>query len=243
MLAQYDTPDAILAHPADEFVARFVGDDRGLKRLSLRRVAEVELDPRERRRRRRARPADTTLRDALSLMLTEGRRALVVVDDGGAPRGVLRSTALERAPARELLRRAGAGHPRLRRGQRLRHREPPLLLGLGAGPLGATRSSRRCRARQADADRGRGRLRDLASPPRCSRTATGRSSTRSGSSRRSSTRSRASRSSSSSSRTGLTVTTVEIALVGYTLLILYRNILAGSARRRRRCSRPRAGWG
>ena len=29
VLAQYDTPDAILAHPADEFVEHFVGDDRG----------------------------------------------------------------------------------------------------------------------------------------------------------------------------------------------------------------------
>jgi osmoprotectant transport system ATP-binding protein len=30
ILAQYDTPDAILAAPASEFVARFVGADRGL---------------------------------------------------------------------------------------------------------------------------------------------------------------------------------------------------------------------
>ena len=37
-LAQYDTPDRILAHPADDFVARFVGADRGLKRLALRRL-------------------------------------------------------------------------------------------------------------------------------------------------------------------------------------------------------------
>ena len=38
VLAQYDTPEAILAAPADEFVARFVGEDRGLKRLALRRL-------------------------------------------------------------------------------------------------------------------------------------------------------------------------------------------------------------
>ena len=44
VLAQYDTPDAILAAPADDFVARFVGADRGLKRLALRRLAEIELD-------------------------------------------------------------------------------------------------------------------------------------------------------------------------------------------------------
>jgi len=43
ILAQYDTPAAILAHPASEFVERFVGADRGLKRLSLARVRDLEL--------------------------------------------------------------------------------------------------------------------------------------------------------------------------------------------------------
>jgi osmoprotectant transport system ATP-binding protein len=43
ILAQYDTPAAILANPASEFVERFVGADRGLKRLSLARVAELDL--------------------------------------------------------------------------------------------------------------------------------------------------------------------------------------------------------
>ena len=43
ILAQYDTPAAILANPATEFVERFVGADRGLKRLSLARVRD--LDP------------------------------------------------------------------------------------------------------------------------------------------------------------------------------------------------------
>jgi osmoprotectant transport system ATP-binding protein len=43
ILAQYDTPDAILANPASEFVERFVGADRGLKRLSLGRVRDVPL--------------------------------------------------------------------------------------------------------------------------------------------------------------------------------------------------------
>ena len=45
VLAQYDTPEALLAHPADDFVARFVGADRGLKRLALRRLDELELEP------------------------------------------------------------------------------------------------------------------------------------------------------------------------------------------------------
>jgi osmoprotectant transport system ATP-binding protein len=46
VLAQYDTPEAILANPASEFVERFVGADRGLKRLSLGRVRDLPLtDP------------------------------------------------------------------------------------------------------------------------------------------------------------------------------------------------------
>ena len=45
VLAQFGTPAEILANPASEFVARFVGADRGLKRLSLTRVADLELDP------------------------------------------------------------------------------------------------------------------------------------------------------------------------------------------------------
>ena len=43
MLAQYDTPDQILASPASPFVEHFVGADRGLKRLSLARVRDLPL--------------------------------------------------------------------------------------------------------------------------------------------------------------------------------------------------------
>ena len=43
ILAQFGPPLEILAAPASEFVARFVGQDRGLKRLSLLRVSDVEL--------------------------------------------------------------------------------------------------------------------------------------------------------------------------------------------------------
>lgn len=44
-LAQFGPPAAILAAPASEFVARFVGADRGLKRLSLARVGDIEPGP------------------------------------------------------------------------------------------------------------------------------------------------------------------------------------------------------
>jgi osmoprotectant transport system ATP-binding protein len=42
-LAQFGPPSEILAAPADDFVARFVGADRGLKRLSLSRVGDLGL--------------------------------------------------------------------------------------------------------------------------------------------------------------------------------------------------------
>jgi osmoprotectant transport system ATP-binding protein len=90
VLAQYDTPEEILAHPASEFVERFVGADRGLKRLALRCAGDVELE---------AVPggrfdgpqclATTTLRDALSLMLTDGARGAMVLDEFALPLGIL----------------------------------------------------------------------------------------------------------------------------------------------------------
>lgn len=43
-IQQIGSPDEILARPANDFVADFVGSDRGLKRLSLIRVAEVYKD-------------------------------------------------------------------------------------------------------------------------------------------------------------------------------------------------------
>ena len=48
-LAQYDTPDAILAQPADDFVASFVGADRGLQ-------AALAAPPRRARARAARRP-------------------------------------------------------------------------------------------------------------------------------------------------------------------------------------------
>jgi osmoprotectant transport system ATP-binding protein len=88
VLAQYDTPEAILARPVDDFVARFVGADRGLKLLALRRVDELELAPLDGAVGPRV-DSSTTLRDALSLMLTSGSRSVVVLDGDGRPRGQL----------------------------------------------------------------------------------------------------------------------------------------------------------
>ncbi|MBI2323580.1 MAG: ATP-binding cassette domain-containing protein, partial [Chloroflexi bacterium] len=42
-LAQYAPPAELLEHPANDFVARFVGADRGLKRLSLLACGDLDL--------------------------------------------------------------------------------------------------------------------------------------------------------------------------------------------------------
>ncbi|CAA0101486.1 Osmoprotectant import ATP-binding protein OsmV [Mycolicibacterium vanbaalenii] len=42
-IVQYDTPEQILAHPADDFVSDFVGHGAALKQLTLTRVRDVEL--------------------------------------------------------------------------------------------------------------------------------------------------------------------------------------------------------
>jgi osmoprotectant transport system ATP-binding protein len=42
-IVQYDTPEAILAAPADDFVAGFIGHGAALKQLTLTRVRDVEL--------------------------------------------------------------------------------------------------------------------------------------------------------------------------------------------------------
>jgi osmoprotectant transport system ATP-binding protein len=95
-LVQYDTPDNILAEPANEFVADFVGEDRGLKRLSVWRLGDLELDPPPDEPDGPSATEHTSLRDALSLMLVEGRERLVVVDEDGRPTGTVGLEAITR---------------------------------------------------------------------------------------------------------------------------------------------------
>ena len=230
VLAQYDTPDAILAHPADDFVAQFVGEDRALRRLALRRLGDIELDP-------VGNPGSpphvpvvgtaTTVRNAVSLHARERHRPR-------ARRGRRRDAASASSGSSGSQEHAAviAGRrprdPELRQGQLVRDGRPLLLLGLGAGALGRHARAGARAPHRADADRGRDRLRarvrpGAARPPRRRARAA-----RSASSPRCSTRSRASRCSSSSCPfTGITTTTIEIALVAYTLVILFPNIIAG----------------
>jgi osmoprotectant transport system ATP-binding protein len=84
VLAQYDTPGEILTRPADDFVARFVGADRALKRLGLATLADIELpQPNGLRPNGDSVSLKSTVRDALSLLLSNGGRPLTVLEDEG----------------------------------------------------------------------------------------------------------------------------------------------------------------
>jgi osmoprotectant transport system ATP-binding protein len=87
-LAQYDTPQRILEHPADEFVAEFVGRDRALKALALRTLADLELAPPGNADGLTRLTLETSLRDALAVLIAERGDALLVTDAAGSPLGV-----------------------------------------------------------------------------------------------------------------------------------------------------------
>lgn len=89
-LLQHAAPAELLAHPADGFVADFLGSDRALTRLELFPAATARTDaaaPGE------PLPAQATLRDALSQMLARGTRAVPLAGGGS----VTLEAILERA--------------------------------------------------------------------------------------------------------------------------------------------------
>jgi osmoprotectant transport system ATP-binding protein len=98
VLEQYDTPAEVLGQPATPFVADFVGQDRGLKRLSVTPIDVGGLEPVPAQLHDvedvHARvPVDGTLRDALAQLLLHDAPWVVVVD-GDRPVGVLTPDSL-----------------------------------------------------------------------------------------------------------------------------------------------------
>ena len=81
ILAQFGPPLEILAAPASEFVARFVGQDRGLKRLSLLRVSDVPLAAPIKAR------VGEPAADARKRVASVPHRYLLIVDDANRPQG------------------------------------------------------------------------------------------------------------------------------------------------------------
>ena len=83
-LEQFDSPDNVLAHPANSFIADFVGGDRTLKRLRLVTAGRALAT---------GAPvvhAADSLDKAAGLMKEHGRETIVMVDQQGAPRGFVR---------------------------------------------------------------------------------------------------------------------------------------------------------
>lgn len=113
VLAQYDTPREILMRPADDFVAQFVGADRGLKRLALTTLAELKLiEPNGHAEDWLASdvpsdgvgrvPRETSVRDALSALLSAGGRPLAVVDGDDRVEGLVTLELVEKLLSDEV---------------------------------------------------------------------------------------------------------------------------------------------
>ncbi|MFJ5990856.1 ABC transporter ATP-binding protein [Lentzea sp. NPDC092896] len=86
-ILQYDTPDAILANPADDTVAGFVGAGASLKALTLTRVRDVELGQ-----------AVTARADAdPSTVETGDAKFVLVLDQRDRPVRWVRASELKRA--------------------------------------------------------------------------------------------------------------------------------------------------
>ncbi|MCX4542126.1 ATP-binding cassette domain-containing protein [Streptomyces sp. NBC_01565] len=111
-IEQFARPAAVLAAPATDYVAGFVGADRGLKRLAVTPVGPADVVPAE------AAAADgkaptaevalgASLREALALLLQEDSGRIAVTDpDTGALVGVLTPEGVHRALRRAQLQEA-----------------------------------------------------------------------------------------------------------------------------------------
>ena len=97
-IAQVDTPAALLARPASDFVAGFLGGDRTLRRLALVPLRAAELRPADGSAPVERVEAGASLRDALEAVLRspDGRAAVV---DGDRIVGVADAEVIRRAAA------------------------------------------------------------------------------------------------------------------------------------------------
>nr|WP_275955972.1 ABC transporter ATP-binding protein [Nocardioides aquaticus] len=106
-IAQYDTPEAILANPADDFVAGFIGEGAALKRLHFEQVSSLEMDRADGGATDTSVAPGDSLYHALDLMVGRGLSNIPVVD-GGQTRG---SVSVQAILARVGRAGHGAGAP------------------------------------------------------------------------------------------------------------------------------------
>ena len=103
VLEQVAPPDELLASPANEFVADFVGHERSIKRLALATVGSLELGPIP--SDVAADPTstihpDATLREALDVILTSPSSTAVVVSEDGVALGSVTLASIRERLAR-----------------------------------------------------------------------------------------------------------------------------------------------
>lgn len=108
-LAQFDTPENILSNPDSEFVSSFVGADRVLKRLSLLRVQDMDLEPANGNSDGLPKISGAlTVKDALSELIGSGSNTGLVEGEGGG-RELLTMQAIEDL-SRSTEQPSGNGH-------------------------------------------------------------------------------------------------------------------------------------
>ncbi len=104
-LEQLDTPERLLARPASEKVATFLGVERGIRRLAVTPLTEAELvqgDGVDGTAPELVLRLGDTLQDALSRLVTSGRGSLPVVDEQGTYRGTVTADGVLAGLRREV---------------------------------------------------------------------------------------------------------------------------------------------
>jgi osmoprotectant transport system ATP-binding protein len=85
-IEQFDTPAHILAAPANDYVAEFIGSGLNLKHLALLDLADTELGPIEAAAKDAASVGiDATLRDALDAVISGDGLPILVLDENDLP--------------------------------------------------------------------------------------------------------------------------------------------------------------
>jgi len=94
-LEQFATPADLLREPAGDFVREFIGNDRGVKRLSVTGIDRSSLKPMDAAQDGDPRVRiDANLRIAMSALLDGGTGRVVVEDLDDTPLGVLTSSEI-----------------------------------------------------------------------------------------------------------------------------------------------------
>lgn len=86
-IVQYDTPLALVSHPADDFVRDLVGADDLLRRLSLLYAADISRPVETIEPHATTTSADTDLRTLVAQLLASKHESLVLTNGDGVPVG------------------------------------------------------------------------------------------------------------------------------------------------------------